>query len=201
MIFVPALFTAAVAVNGLSIPHVRDKPANSTTLAYIGCVADDSVSSLTSGSSTTNAEARESCASTCLQRGGSEIAYFNQEAHSCVCANRDQYPSSGEIVYAEDDLGNCRHSDGASVDYIFSPYTLSQCYLTIGSEIAPSSNKTFPSPLTCLDTCTTEYLSIRPAYDNANDQFVYECSCWEDQVQGGQSSDCGFGIQAVYRKA
>lgn len=62
MVSVLALFTAAVAVKGLSIPRVRDTPASSTTLAYIGCVADDSVSSLTSGSSATNAEARESCA-------------------------------------------------------------------------------------------------------------------------------------------
>lgn len=60
---------------------------------------------------------------------------------------------------------------------------------------------TSPSPLDCLNTCTTEYLSIRPEYDEANDQYVYECSCWEDQVQGGQNSDCGFGIEAVYRKA
>lgn len=238
MIFPLALFTTAVAVKGLSIPEVRDTPASSTTLAYVGCVSDDSVSSLTSGSASTNAEARQSCAvgvsvmflhghplnlqqSTCLQRGGSQLAYFNQEAHSCVCASADQYPSSGEIVYAEDNLGNCRDSDGASVspslckvhvyqkelmtssqvDYIFSPYTLSQCYLTLGSEVAPSSNMTSPSPLTCLNTCTTEYLSIRPEYDEANDQYVYECSCWDDQVQGGQNSDCGFGIEAVYRKA
>lgn len=62
MIFALALFTTAVAVKGLSIPGVRDTPASSTTLAYIGCVADDSVSSLTSGSAATNAEARESCA-------------------------------------------------------------------------------------------------------------------------------------------
>ncbi|UOH80026.1 hypothetical protein LQV05_002675 [Cryptococcus neoformans] len=218
MIFPLALFTTAVAVKGLSIPEVRDTPASSTTLAYIGCVSDDSVSSLTSGSAATNAEARQSCAvgvsvmflhghplnlqqSTCLQRGGSQLAYFNQEAHSCVCASADQYPSSGEIVYAEDNLGNCRDSDGASVDYIFSPYTLSQCYLTLDSEVAPSSNMTSTSPLTCLNTCTTEYLSIRPEYDEANDQYVYECSCWDDQVQGGQNSDCGFGIEAIYRKA
>ncbi|OWZ54794.1 hypothetical protein C356_01722 [Cryptococcus neoformans c45] len=201
MIFPLALFTTAVAVKGLSIPEVRDTPASSTTLAYIGCVSDDSVSSLTSGSAATNAEARQSCASTCLQRGGSQLAYFNQEAHSCVCASADQYPSSGEIIYAEDNLGNCRDSDGASVDYIFSPYTLSQCYLTLDSEVAPSSNMTSTSPLTCLNTCTTEYLSIRPEYDEANDQYVYECSCWDDQVQGGQNSDCGFGIEAIYRKA
>lgn len=62
MIFPLALFTTAVAVKGLSIPEVRDTPASSTTLAYVGCVSDDSVPSLTSGSASTNAEARQSCA-------------------------------------------------------------------------------------------------------------------------------------------
>ncbi|WVN90324.1 uncharacterized protein L203_105560 [Cryptococcus depauperatus CBS 7841] len=195
-----ALLTAVLAVQGASIPRVRQDASSDTTLAWIGCVADSKIASLTSAIAT-NAEARESCASACLARGGSDIAYFRQNTHECFCASGDDYPDSGEVVYAEDDLGNCRDKDDASANYIHSPYALSRCYLDLDGSAAPSNSFTAPSPLTCLNSCGSASVAIRPELDQVKNLFVYECACFNQNVQGSQTTKCGFGVEAVYVKA
>ncbi|ODN84075.1 hypothetical protein L202_00096 [Cryptococcus amylolentus CBS 6039] len=208
--FALTLLASALAVNGIAIP--RDTATNTTsasdphslaawagsntTLTAIGCVANTDLANITSNTVSTKAEARESCATACLEEGGSEIAYFRADTQECYCTSADSYPSSGQIVYADDDLGNCRDEDDASVNYFVSPYTLEECYYTVNS----NSTKTFnaPSPISCLTGCTSTGLTIRPELDQSSGEYVYECACYDEEVQGGQSTDCGFGVESVF---
>ncbi|WVQ85420.1 hypothetical protein IAT38_007585 [Cryptococcus sp. DSM 104549] len=197
---------ASTSVHGAALPVPRGNypvPTNITdpapSLAHIACVEDNTVPSLVS-SNGTEAESRESCAEACLQESkGYSVSYFIASQHQCFCADAGEYPSAGQVVYAVDQVGNCRSEDDASVEYFASTYELSHCYYTLSSPSAPSRNFTAPSPLTCLDACETNTVSIRPEYADGKNE--YECACWDEEVTGGQGADCGFGVEAVYTKA
>ncbi|KAK8865859.1 hypothetical protein IAR55_001007 [Kwoniella newhampshirensis] len=194
------LLTRAAIISAASLPISSRQIQNdspSTQPTYIACVTDAKISSLTS-SVAIAATSRKECSTTCAQHDW-EIAYYRQDTSQCFCSPASDYPTSDEVVSAVDELGNCRSEDDASVEYLRSPYTLSKCYLYL-TPPSPTTNLTTSSPLSCLDSCNTTSVAVRPELDTASDQFVYECGCYDGVVGVGQVADCGYGAESVYAR-
>ncbi|WRT64052.1 uncharacterized protein IL334_000980 [Kwoniella shivajii] len=190
-------------VQGISLPR-RDESTPSGGPVYVACVTDTTFSSLNSGIGI-NATTREECSLSCTTTKW-DVAYYREDNSSCHCTTVEESPKSDEIVYAIDQVGNCRSQDDASVEYLHSSYTLCECILPP----LPNSttNFTSPSSIQCLTDCPgdTSTISIRPEYNSVKDTFEYECGCYTDTTGSqigegeGQKTDCGFGIESIYVK-
>ncbi|WWC86147.1 uncharacterized protein L201_001020 [Kwoniella dendrophila CBS 6074] len=203
------LLSTIAAVQAVSLPR-QDAAASSPAAVsggspvFIACVQDAKIPSLTQ-SIAVNASSREECSVTCSSSSSQhDLAFFRQDTLECYCSSSADAPTSDEIVYATDELGNCRSQDDASVEYLHSTYKFSECVLP---PLTPStSNFSTSDPIECLKNCSnsSSTIVIRPEYDGDNDKFEYDCQCYDstqDQIQTGQKTDCGFGIESIYTKA
>ncbi|WVW82186.1 hypothetical protein I302_104192 [Kwoniella bestiolae CBS 10118] len=191
------LLSIASAAQAISLPRQENNATG--TPVYIACVLDTKIASLTQ-SVAVNATSREECSSSCST--SSDLAFYQADTSECYCAPASDAPTPDEVVYAVDEVGNCRSQDDASVEYLHSSYTLETCKLPPIS--TPSSSSIASSPIDCLTSCpdTTQSIAVRPEYDGTSDTFQYECGCYDspaEQIEG-QGMDCGFGINAIYSK-
>ncbi|WVQ62300.1 uncharacterized protein L199_000439 [Kwoniella botswanensis] len=190
------LLSTALAAQAIKLPRQESEVSGGQPV-YIACVLDTKIPSLTE-SVAVNATSREECSSSCSTSW--DLAFYRQDTSECYCSPSGDAPTPDELVYAVDELGNCRSQDDASVEYLHSSYTIQTCKIPPIS--TPSSTSLSTSSIGCLDSCPdgTQSISVRPEYDGTTDQFQYECGCYDspaDQIEG-QKMDCGFGINAIY---